>query len=209
MTDDSGKFRFDGLWGGICTIQIPMSAGWRQTDPPLLQPYNIHLGDEQNLSGFNFGVTNDSTFNVAFRTFIPESLTSNIYDNRGRACMPMPQKYFESDQTYKLVVPTGGLNNFHVQFKTTMRPESLSATRFLPPTYVNARYKWRFELKGNGTLSAGDTITIFARWKTPKWIFVSKYWWGDTTSDTAKGQNINKSAMVPTMSARSHQCQTW
>jgi len=191
ITDDSGKFRFYPVWKGYYVLQIPMSAGWRQTEPASWQPYNVTVNDEENLIGFDFGVTRDTTFNIAFRTFLPESLITDVYDNNGKLCKPMPTKPIGCEEIFKLVVPKGGLNGLHVQFNTGSRPlDSLSATHFPPPIPFTQKYKWDFKLTGDDTLAEGDTITIFARWTAGKIFRINRYWWEDNSSTPADSTTI-------------------
>ena len=179
LTNDSGNFRFDWLWAGYYKLTIPMTAGWRQTQPASLQPYSVKLGDEQNLSGYDFGVTKDSTFNVAFRTFLPESLISDVYDNRGRACMPMPTIPVGTEETFGLVVPQGGLNGLHIEFGTGSKiADSIWASHLPPPIAFTQRYKWEFKLSGNDTLADGEEVMLYARYKYfTKRFLISRYWW--------------------------------
>lgn len=73
-TDLSGNYSFSGLWPGKYNLSEVFRTNWRQTQPDHLQPYTINLGVEQILNGLNFGNHRDSTFSLAFRTFLPESL---------------------------------------------------------------------------------------------------------------------------------------
>jgi hypothetical protein len=95
FTDDSGHYRFDGLWSGSYRIQIDLSSRWRQTLPPLLRPYYVALADEEDRAGVNFGLALDSSFSIAFRTFLPESLALAV-DQKGKhkAVVAKPDRCF-------------------------------------------------------------------------------------------------------------------
>ena len=194
-TNDSGYFRFDGIWGGIYTLRIAMTAGWRQTQPASLQPYTITPADEQNLTGYDFGVTRDSTFNVAFRTFLPESLMMDVRDDKGRLCKPMPD-LAGMEETFRLVVPRGGLNGLHVEFNTgSSIADSISATRFPPPQRAGQKYRWEFRLAGNDTFAGGEEVILFARYLKPgpKIFRMTRCWWEEgSLSRSAKGGNVTK-----------------
>lgn len=74
MSDDSGHYQFDGLWPGPYQVSTVWYTHWRQTFPASLQPHNIMLTDEEDRTGADFGLTYDTAFSLAFRTFLPESL---------------------------------------------------------------------------------------------------------------------------------------
>lgn len=73
-TDEDGSYTFNGVWPGSYTVSEVWRSGWRQTQPALLAPYFVTVGVEEPKTGYDFGNKPDSTFSVAFRSFIPESL---------------------------------------------------------------------------------------------------------------------------------------
>ena len=179
ISNDSGTFRFDGVWSGWYRLRIVMAANWRQTQPPSLQAYSIHLGDEENLTGIDFGLTYDSTFNLAFRTFLPESIaySKDFFGHLGR---PVLWKRRGSEVTFTLVTPVGGLNGLHIEFEAIVDAATLTATGFPPPMPAGSRYKWEFKMNGSDTLANGDTIMVFAHSSSssrPIPFNIKNYWW--------------------------------
>jgi hypothetical protein len=190
ISNDSGTFRFDGMWSGWYRLRIVMAANWRQTQPPSLQAYSIHVGDEENLTGIDFGLTYDSTFNLAFRSFLPESI-AYAKDKQGHAGHLLPWKRLERDETFTLVTPIGGLDGLRVEFNRAVDHATVTATHFPPPTTLDGRYIWEFKMNGSDTLGSGDTVTVFAHYsRNPNPFYITRYWWEKGSSQVAKGTTV-------------------
>lgn len=188
VSDDSGHYMFEGLWTGTYAVRIALSVHWRQTYPTFLQPYTVILGDEENRTGTNFGLTYDSTFNLAFRSFLPETIAYvNDHLGRGHPGKALKLKAIGSQATFILVTPISGLNGLHVEFSQTINQSSITASYFPPPTPDTRFRKWEFKLGGTDTLGKGDSVVIFAVGNVGKQLYISKYWWEKGTSSPAPG----------------------
>ncbi len=192
-TDDSGHYRFDGLWPNSYQVRLVMTSRWRQTFPALLQPQMLTLGSEENRNNVDFGAKYDSTFNLAYRSFLPESIAF-ARDNRGKLRYHVLRKPNASEATFDLVVPAGGLNGLHLEFSQLIYPASFTAGRFPSISYDVYQTRWDLGLNLGDTLVTGEHITIFARGNKGKTLFIRKYWWKSPTSspalNTTAGRNL-------------------
>jgi serine-aspartate repeat-containing protein C/D/E len=185
-TNDSGQYQFTGLWSGSYRVRSVLNTNWRQTLPPMLLPQLVSLGAEEDRTGTDFGLTFDSTFNIAFRTFLPESLAL-ARDSKGKVGKSEKKKPYASEATFDLTAPIDGLTGLHVEFSQDIFPASLTVTHFSSST-PDARFrKWEFAFTGAETLSNGDHIVIFARGNKPKSLLISKYWWIKGAENPALG----------------------
>ncbi len=191
--DDSGHYRFDGLLLGTYHIRIALTAHWRQTQPASLQPYTIALGGDASRPGTDFGLTYDSSFNLAYRSFLPETI-AYVNDNigRGHPGLALKVKAIGSEATFTLITPIGGLNGLHVEFSQTIDTSSFTISRFPPGTPAVGLKKWEFKLEGSDTLGKGDSVVIFGACKVGKMLLISKYWWEKGNLKTAPGTSIGK-----------------
>lgn len=177
LTDDTGHFRFNDLWAGTYTLSMALNSQWRQTYPLLLQNTIVTLGDEENQSGFEFGATNDTTLNPAFRSFIPESIAFS-YDLKGKIGKAVPAKYTACQTTFDLMVPDTALTGIHIEFSQVIDVPSLAVSRIDPTlTFAGTTKKFDFKMHGTDTLSDGEHITVFARGNMGKELYITKYWW--------------------------------
>ncbi|HTK82719.1 MAG TPA: SdrD B-like domain-containing protein [Bacteroidota bacterium] len=175
-TNDSGYFQFTGLWSGPYTVRLIPSSNRRQTLPAMLLPHQVNLGDEEHHAGTDFGVAFDSTFNIVFRTFLPESLALP-HDSKGKTGKAEKKKPYASEATFDLVTPVGGLTGLHVEFGQNLLPGSLTINFFTSQVPDGALRKWNFAMPGDDTLGSGDHVVIFARGNKGKTLLISKYWW--------------------------------
>ncbi|MBI5022138.1 MAG: immune inhibitor A [Ignavibacteriales bacterium] len=90
LTDQDGNYIFTTLWPGNYRVSEVFKPNWRQTHPANLKPHFVNLDPEFNMTGIDFGNTLDSSFSLAFRTFLPESL-ANAIDLKGKP-KPITQK---------------------------------------------------------------------------------------------------------------------
>jgi hypothetical protein len=90
FSDSGGAYRFDSLWAGSYSVLMDVHSRWRQTFPPMLQPHVVALLDEEDRIATDFGLALDSSFSLAFRTFLPESLALAV-DQKGKH-NPVPVK---------------------------------------------------------------------------------------------------------------------
>jgi len=74
ITDSSGNFIFGNLCPGNYKIYQGLLSDWIQTLPLNFTPYNVSVAPLASANGLIFGNHYDTTFNVGFRSFIPESL---------------------------------------------------------------------------------------------------------------------------------------
>lgn len=194
VCDDSGHYRFDGLLLGTYHIRIAMTAHWRQTQPASLQPYTVALAGDESRPGTDFGLTYDSSFNLAYRSFLPETI-AYVNDNIGKghpgAALNV-KKAIASQATFTLITPIGGLNGLHVEFSQTIDTSSFTISQFPPGTSDSKFKKWEFKLAGTDTLGKGDSVVIFAACNVGKMVLISRYWWEKGTSTPAPGTSTGK-----------------
>ena len=192
VSDDTGHYRFDGLGTGTYYIRIGMSAHWRQTYPTSIQPQTVALGDEENRTGTDFGITYDSTFNLAFRSFLPETIAYvNDHLGNGHPGLALKVKTIGSKATFVLVTPIGGLNGLHVEFSYPLEPSRLTVSYFPPPAPGIRSKKWEFNLGGVDTLSKGDSVLITAT-STVSNFWITKYWWEKGALSPAPGTVVGR-----------------
>jgi hypothetical protein len=180
VTDDSGHYRFEGLGTGTYHIRIVMSTHWRQTLPTSFQPQTVALGDEENRTGTDFGLTYDSTFNLAFRSFLPEAIAYvNDHIGKGHPGTALKVQSIGSQATFTLITPISGLNGLHVEFSQTIDTSNFTVSHFPRGTHDVKFRKWEFKLEGADTLERGDSVVIFAvSYASPaKQVLIPKYWW--------------------------------
>lgn len=190
-SDDSGHFQFEGLWIGSYSIRIAMSAHWRQTLPGFHQQYTIALGNEEQRTGTDYGLSYDSTFNIAFRSFLPESI-AYVRGTKGMAGAAVKPKAVGSEATFTLVAPLSGLRGLHVEFSQTIVPSGPVAATFPAPASLGNFKRWEFTLPGAEVLEEGDSIVIFAVSDKPKQVFINKYWWEDGGVSPALGTVVGR-----------------
>jgi hypothetical protein len=176
VTDDSGRYSFGGLWAGPYVVNIVISSHWRQTFPTMLHGHQVSLGDEQNVDSLNFGMMHDSTFNLSYRTFLPESI-AYAKDNTGHLGKAVKPKAVASEATFDLVVPTGGMTGLHAEFSQKIDTSTLTVTHFPRPTHDTHFMKWDFTLPYPDTLVTGEHVIIFAHGNLGKPLLLKKYWW--------------------------------
>jgi hypothetical protein len=194
VSDESGYYRFDGLWAGTYAVRIVMSAHWRQTYPALFLPHIVNLSEEENRTATNFGLSYDSTFNLAFRSFLPETI-AYVKDNKNRPGKSVVKKAVASEAIFSLVTPISGLNGLHVEFSQTIDQPSLTVNYFLPPVPDAKFRKWEFKLSGTDTLGEGDSVVIFAVGNVGKQLYISKYWWEKEALTPAPGTSVGRKTL--------------
>jgi|GEM_PF-1937984 len=193
VCDDSGNYRFDGLLLGTYHVRIAMTAHWRQTHPASLQPYTVALAGDESRPGTDFGLTYDSTFNLAYRSFLPETIAYvNDHIGKGHPGTALKAKAIGSQATFTLITPISGLNGLHVEFSQTIDTSSFTINRFPLGTPATGFKKWEFKLEGTDTLGKGDSVVIFAACNVGKMLLISKYWWEKGTSTPAPGTSTGK-----------------
>jgi hypothetical protein len=186
VSDSNGHFLFGGLWYGTYHVRIVSSTHWRQTYPASLQEHTVVLGNEQNDTAANFGMVYDSSFNVAFRSFLPESI-AYVTDNTGKGGVPGKAealKAIGSQTVFSLVTPISGLNGLHVEFNEAVIESDLTVSYFPAGTPDSKLEKWEFKLAGSGTLEGGDTVMISAMSNSAKVLYIGKYWWEKGSSSS-------------------------
>jgi hypothetical protein len=172
VSDDSGHYRFDGLWPGTYVVRIAMSAHWRQTYPTFLQPHTVKLGDEENRTGTDFGLTYDSTFNIAYRSFLPESI-AYVRDNKGKLGKFVQSKpttcdfqftmpiYVGVPLTLKFSMTSSGIVTWGTD---TIGTWSSAKAVIIPPIDTTGHGLMDLTVVGNGT--RGKQVKVAYRWAT-------------------------------------------
>src|ERR1051326_7509065 len=196
VTDDSGHYQFNGLWAGFYQARMILNSNWRQTYPPSLQPHYVTLADEDQHSGADFGLTHDSSFNVAFRTFLPESIAYGK-DSKGKFGKLEKQKPYASEATFDLATPINGLTGLHVEFSQSIDPGTLTVTRLqrLAETF-NSR-QWEGSVVPGESMDFNEHVIIYARGNKPKPLYITKYWWMRSTESPAFGTQIFRTTTGP------------
>jgi hypothetical protein len=191
VSDNSGRYTFDGLDSGSYQVRIIMNSHLRQTYPKLFHGYDIDLGDEENITSIDFGMMHDSSFNLAYRTFLPESI-AYAEDNTGHLGRPNKAKAYGSEATFDLVVPIGGLSGLHAEFSQAVDTSTLTVTHFPPPKHDIKFKKWEFGLPSPDTLVTGEHVVIFAQGNQGKPLLINAYWWKNGGVKRAPGTDIVK-----------------
>ncbi|HUL44688.1 MAG TPA: T9SS type A sorting domain-containing protein [Bacteroidota bacterium] len=186
--DDSGRYSFSGLWAGTYQTRIPLTSHWRQTFPPFFQPQAVTLGDEQDLTGLDFGLRYDSTFSFGYRTFLPESIAF-AKDHNGKAGKSEKAKPCFSEATFDLVAPSGGVNGLHVQFSQSVDSSAMTITHFSSSTHDSKFKNWVFQLSGGDTLADSEHVILFARGNAGKFLNMT-YFWSVNNTPLGKGKKL-------------------
>jgi hypothetical protein len=181
VTDDSGRYHFSGVWAGTYAVSMGLNAQWRQTWPALLQPFIVALGDEESRTGLDFGATNDTSLNPAFRSFVPESIAFSR-DLKGKVGKLIPGKPNACDAVFDLMVPDNGLTGLHVEFTQVVDTRTITASQFDPSlTTVPGTRKFEFRMAGSDTLVNGAHVILSAHGTMGKELYLKKYWWAKGT----------------------------
>jgi len=181
LADDSGRYSFSGLWAGTYQTRVPLTSHWRQTYPPFFQPEAVALGDEQDLTGLDFGLRYDSTFSFAYRSFLPESIAF-ARDHTGKAGKSEKTKPCFSEATFDLVAPSGGVNGLNVQFGQSVDSATMTITHFSSSTHDSKFKNWAFHLSGGDTLADSEHVILFARGNAGKSLTMTYFWSANNTA---------------------------
>jgi len=174
-TDQTGNYVFNGLWPGTYVVSEVWRSGWRQTQPAELLPYILTLDMESALTSKDFGNKKDSTFNLAFRTFMPESLALST-DHFGKQKLV---KFAPDKVDFLLTVTTLDSNTtgLHMEFTHTMLPNYPFGT--VPPSTITQEetkgHKWSFTF--NSPLDSGVTVQVYGFGSIGKVQKIPKWWW--------------------------------
>lgn len=173
-TDQDGQYTFTGIWPGAYTVSEVWRSNWRQTHPPSLAPNFVSLGKEESRTGVDFGNAVDSSFSVAFRSFLPESLALSI-DRKGRH-KPIPALPDRVEFCLKFLNATGlPAAKVTAHFAIGLRPGSATFDR--PGSLIPTGKPKRLEIGFDPAVSAGDSVTVHAFGVKPFLQNVTEWRW--------------------------------
>jgi len=177
VSDDSGHFRFDGLWSGAYSATVAWRSFWRQTYPALLQPHHVTLVDEEERGGVDFGMLLDSSFSVAFRSFIPESI-AYARDAKGYFRKPVIMKYYRTSWQSRWIKPSEvGLDSAKsliIQMNYTVEPGTITSTKGTVTLLSSKIIQIDFSAS---YLQPNDSVRVGGYFAKKGVTAYSKYWW--------------------------------
>jgi hypothetical protein len=175
-SDQDGNYVFDNVWPGTYQINEVFREDWRQTYPENLQGHFITLGPEQSLTDLNFGNVYDTTFNLSFRTFVPESLALAV--DQKKKHLPIKNKPDKTEFTITLHNDTS-ITAHSLIFHTTKSIDTSTLVISKPATFevLDKAFK-KFKIIFNTLVEPGDSVTIHGySWKigiqhasTQRWL---------------------------------------
>jgi hypothetical protein len=161
-SDGSGHYSLAGIWPGQYTVSEIFHNNWRQTQPASLLPYHVTLGAEENLTGTDFGNIQDSTFSLAFRSFVQESLALGV-DAKGKTKPILVRADKEEFGVFgSSPSQANGIKNVRVKFSVAVIPGTLrSKLGTISPVDLKNLV---FDIAYNPAIAPGvfDTLTGFA-----------------------------------------------
>ena len=110
ISDGNGNFLFNGLNGGNYRVWVASRTGWTETMPGD-QYYSFSASVGDSIIHNDFGMHRDSTFGMAFRSFVAESLAL-VRDRYGNIHWTPIQRIYPSQVTF-----TAGFRNNHTDGK--------------------------------------------------------------------------------------------
>ncbi len=176
VTDGSGNYAFNNLWPGTYTVSEVWRSGWRQTLPASLRPYSLDLGVEQAMTGIDFGNIQDSTFHVAFRTFIPEQLALAI-DAKGKH-LPIKQVPNKASWSTRKFVPFFEFLNYpvkalHLKFNIPVIESTIVVSKPAAVSLIDAKHVL---ITFTDPLQIEDTVVISGWSSKAKQPIIMKWW---------------------------------
>jgi len=157
-TDVDGIYTFQNLWPGNYTISEVFRSFWRQTYPENLAPNFVNLPPESEITGINFGNTQDSTFSLAFRTFLPESLALAV-DLKGKT-KPIPLKPNKLEYWITLYNDTTMPSHSLIVHTTgPMDDETLTCSKPGTITFLDGKAK-KIQIIFEEYVQPGDSVTL-------------------------------------------------
>ena len=174
-TDGDGNYTFDNLWPGDYIVSEVFRENWRQTYPHMLMPHFLRLNPETNLNGIDFGNTIDSTFKLAFRTFLSEDFAFAV-DQKGKhkPIKLKPDKSIASLQFIPEVeMVTDSVKKIALIFNT---PPNVTTFTLNKTGIVNQVDKNLFEITLENYLQPTDTLLAEFYTVKPKLVLVKKWW---------------------------------
>ena len=197
--DDSGRYIFNGILMGSYQLRVALSAHYRQTYPSSMQAQHIDLGQEEQRTGVDFGLRYDSTFNIAYRSFISDSI-AYARDYKGKNGKSNKASPVSSEATFDLVVPAGGITGLKAGFSQKIDPATITCAPFTRVTHDTKFTLWDFALGGSDTLVAGSHVILYARGNTGKPLVLKLYYWEHNglgpAPGTVKGKNLSGTGVL-------------
>jgi hypothetical protein len=158
LTNQEGNYAFQNLWPGNYQVSEVFKQSWRQTYPTDLHPHFVTLGPEENLTDKNFGNFYDTTFNLSFRTFLPESLALAV--DQKNAHKPIALKPDKTEFTITLYNDTTfAAVSLIVLTTKSIIPSTLTYSKPADLQYLDLKFK-KLQFTFNQALEPGDSITL-------------------------------------------------
>jgi hypothetical protein len=158
FTYADGNFLLADLWPGTYQISEVFKNNWRQTYPANLQSHFVTLGPEENMTGKDFGNIYDTTFSLAFRTFLPESLALAVdAKNAHKPIALKPDKTEFTITIYNDYVDAASAVTVHTT--KSIIPSTLTFSKPADIVWIDTKFK-RFKLTFHELVQPGDSVTL-------------------------------------------------
>jgi hypothetical protein len=193
VTDDSGRYHFNGLWKGEYDIALVLQSDWRQTYPLMLGRNHVSLGNEVDRTGIDFGVVYDTTFSLALRSFLPESI-AYARDQAGKLRKAvLPKGYATRMSTIWIkpdFAPEDSAQSLNIKFGNPSKFISISASRGSVLMVKNGWFRVDFS---GAYLQATDSVKITGVYLKTKPPLVRSWWF---SLDGTNNSTINSTDLI-------------